>query len=389
MSCGSGSGALLPGVAEEIAARELAAAGVISSNRNFDGRLNAGVRGTFLASPPLVVAYALAGSILTDLTRQPLAEDSDGRPVFLAELWPGDSEIRETLDRALTGELFRAAYAEPADPGPEWAGIAHGDGARFDWDPASLFIRRPPFLDGGEGGAAPIVDAPILLMLGDDVTTDHISPGSAIPADTEAGRYLAAAGVPPQKFGTYIGRRANHEVMIRGTFANVRLKNELVPEREGGFTRHWPDGEAMTVFAAAERYRAERRAVVVVAGRNYGCGSSRDWAAKGVSLLGVRAVIAESFERIHRSNLVGMGVLPLQFPPGVTRLTLGLTGAETFDIPDVAAALEPGSKVRALVRRPDGSAEPVELISRVDTRREADWIRAGGVLPFVLQELAA
>ena len=389
MSCGSGSGTLNEGVAEEIAAHDLVAAGVISTNRNFDGRLNASVRGTFLASPPLVVAYAVAGSILHDLTREKLGEDADGQPVFLADIWPDDAEIRDCLDRALTEDLFRDAYQALADPGPDWHGIPYSAGPVYPWNPESMFVRRPPFLDVQEGAGAPILGARLLLLLGDDVTTDHISPGSAIPADTEAGAYLAEHGVPPQKFGTYIGRRANHEVMIRGTFANVRLRNELVPDREGGFTRHQPSGEIMTVFRAAERYRAEARPAIVIAGRNYGCGSSRDWAAKGTRMLAVRAVIAESFERIHRSNLVGMGVLPLQFPPGMSRHSLELTGNETFDIPDIAAALAPGAIVPLRLNREGGPSRTIELISRIDTRREAEWVRSGGVLSYVLNELAA
>jgi aconitate hydratase len=384
MSCGSGSGAIAEDLAKQIAERELVMAGVISSNRNFDGRLNASVRGTFLASPPLVIAYAIAGSILHDLTHDPLGGD-----VRLADIWPSDAEIREVLDRALTGDLFRSAYESPADPGPDWRNISFSDTPLYGWNPGSMFVRRPPFLDGVDDPAAPILGARPLLILGDDVTTDHISPGSAIPANTEAGAYLTEHGVALNKFGTYIGRRANHEVMIRGTFANVRLRNEMVPEREGGFTRHQPSGEAMTVFRAAERYQAERRPVIVIAGRNYGCGSSRDWAAKGTRLLGVRAVIAESFERIHRSNLVGMGVLPLQFPSGMTRRSLNLKGDETFDIADITAALTPHAKVPMRVNRSDGSSETIELISRVDTRREADWIRSGGVLSYVLEELAA
>ena len=389
MTCGSGSGSLLEGVAEEIAARYLVAAGVISSNRNFDGRLNASVRGTFLASPPLVVAYAIAGSILHDLTRDKLGDDANGEPVFLADIWPSDREIQSSLDASLTQDLFHAAYRAPADLGSEWRDIPYSAGPVYAWNPKSMFVRRPPFLSDEAGANAPILGARILLLLGDDVTTDHISPGSAIPAHTEAGAYLAEHGVTPQKFGTYIGRRANHEVMMRGTFANLRLRNELVPEREGGFTRHQPSGETMTVFQAAERYRAESRPVIVIAGRNYGCGSSRDWAAKGTSMLGVRAVIAESFERIHRSNLVGMGVLPLQFPSGISRKSLGLTGEETFDFPDISRVLEPGATIPVRLNRATGASEIVELISRVDTRREAEWVRSGGVLCYVLKELAA
>ena len=389
MSCGSGSGALAPEIADEIAAGKLAAVGLISSNRNFDGRLNASVRGTFLGSPPLMVAYAIAGSILHDLTRDKLGDDADGRPVFLADIWPDAAEIRASLDAALTGDLFQANYSTFADPGPEWAAIPFGTAPVFDWDPDSMFLRRPPFLDAAADISQPIRGARILLMLGDDITTDHISPGTTIPPNSEAGAYLAQHGVTPEKFGSYIGRRANHEVMIRGTFANVRLRNELVPDREGGFTRHQPSGETMTVFRAAERYRAEGKSTVVVAGGNYGCGSSRDWAAKGTSLLGVRAVIAESFERIHRSNLVGMGVLPLQFPAGVSRHSLGLTGTETFDIPNIAAALVPGATVSVWLNRASGISRTMTLLSRVDTRREAEWVRNGGILPYVMNELAA
>ena len=389
MACGSGSGSLLEGVAEEIASRNLVAAGLISSNRNFDGRLNASVRGTFLASPPLVVSYAIAGSILHDLTRDKLGDGPDGQPVFLSDIWPSDREIQASLDGALTEDLFQAAYRAPADLGSEWRDIPYSAGPVYAWNPKSMFVRRPPFLSDQDGAGAPILGARVLLLLGDDVTTDHISPGSAIPADTEAGTYLAEHGVAPLKFGTYVGRRANHEVMMRGTFANIRLRNELVPEREGGFTRHQPSGETMTVFRAAERYRAEGQPVIVIAGRNYGCGSSRDWAAKGTNMLGVRAVIAESFERIHRSNLVGMGVLPLQFPPGITRRSLRLTGDETFDIPDIALALQPGATISIRLNRANGVSETIELISRVDTRREAEWVRSGGVLCYVLKELAA
>jgi aconitate hydratase len=389
MTCGSGSGLLADKIAAEIAARELVAVGMISSNRNFEGRLNASIRGTFLASPPLVVAYAIAGSILNDLTREKLGDDADGRPVFLADVWPADAEIRACLDGALTQDLFLDAYGTFADPGPEWSEIPHGTAAVFPWDPESMFLRRPPFLEEPMDAEAPILGAGVLLMLGDDVTTDHISPGSTIPAHTDAAAYLAEHGVAPQKFGTYIGRRANHEVMIRGTFANVRLRNELVPGREGGFTRHHPSGDTMTIFRAAERYRAEGRSVMVVAGHNYGCGSSRDWAAKGTRLLGVRVVIAESFERIHRSNLVGMGVLPLQFPVGMSRQSIGLTGDETFDIADVSAALVPGGAVPVQLKRASGASETLALISRVDTRREAEWLRNGGVLPYVLNKLSA
>jgi aconitate hydratase len=389
MACGSGSGALAEKIATEIAARDLVAVGIISSNRNFEGRLSASVRGTFLASPPLVVAYAIAGSILNDLTREKLGDDATGRPVYLADIWPADADIRACVDRALTRDLFHDAYDRFADPGPRWSEIPFGTEPLFPWDTESLYLRRPPFLDEQMDAEAPVRGARILLMLGDDITTDHISPGGSIPPNTEAAAFLVEHGVPPPKFGTYIGRRANHEVMIRGTFANIRLRNELAPGREGGFTRHQPSGETMTVFNAAERYRAVGRPAVVVAGRNYGCGSSRDWAAKGTRLLGVRAVIAESFERIHRSNLVGMGVLPLQFLPGISRHTIGLVGDEVIDIPDIGAALAPGGTVPVCITGASGRSEILRLISRVDTRREAQWLRHGGILPYVLNELGA
>jgi len=390
MSCGSGSGALAEDVTAQIAAGQLVAAGVISSNRNFDGRLNASVRGTFLASPPLVVAYAIAGSILHDLTSEKLGDGVDGKPVTLTDIWPEDAEIRACLDQALTRDLFADAYGTLADPGPEWSEIAHGAAPAFAWDPASMFLRRPPFFDAGvQPRGASMMGARILLMLGDDVTTDHISPGNLIAAASEAGGYLTEHGVSALKMGTYIGRRANHEVMIRGTFANIRLRNELVPGQEGGVTRHQPSGEVMTVFQAAARYQAEDQPMVVVAGRNYGCGSSRDWAAKGTRLLGIGAVMAESFERIHRSNLVGMGVLPLQFPKGVSRHSLQLTGEERFDILDVDTALAPDARVPVRLHRADGRVETIVMVSRVDTRREAEWVRSGGILPYVLNELAA
>ena len=389
MSCGSGSGALADDVAAQIAEKDLVSVGLISSNRNFDGRLNAAVRATFIASPPLVVAYTLAGSILPDLTREPLGVDTQGKPVMLADIWPSDAEIRACLDGALDQALFHQAYDCFADPGPEWSNIPHSADQVLSWNPESMFLRRPPFLDATDDTAAPIRGARMLLLLGDDITTDHISPGTTVPGHTEAGRYLARNGVPEKRFGTYIGRRANHEVMVRGTFAHLRIRNELADGREGGITRHLPSGEITTVFEASERYRAEGRPVIVVAGRNYGCGSSRDWAAKGTRLLGIRAVVAESFERIHRSNLVGMGVIPLQFQDGVTRKTLGLTGEETFDIEDIDTALIPGSQVTMKVHRANGEVTDVTLNARVDTLREADWVRSGGILPYVLHELAA
>jgi aconitate hydratase len=388
MTCGSGAGPLLPATAEAIARDDLVALGVISTNRNFDGRLNAQIRGTYLASPPLVVAYAIAGTVLHDFAEAPLGLDAAGRPVWLADLWPADAEIRATLSASLDAEMFRAVYGGMADGGPEWAALPAAGGAQLAWDPASLSILPPPFLDeelatpaGAISGARP------LLILGDAVTTDHISPGGTIPPGTPAGQYLAAQGLEPRAFGTYIGRRANHAVMIRGTFASLRLRNAMAPGTEGGVTRHMPEGAVMTVFEAAERYRAEGVPLVVVAGKAYGNGSSRDWAAKGTRLLGVRAVIAEGFERIHRSNLVGMGVLPLQFPAGVDRLTLGLDGSERFDIDDPLEGFRPDGPLGLRIHRADGRCTAITLICRVETQQEALWLRAGGILPYALRRL--
>jgi aconitate hydratase len=386
MSCGSGSGALDTAILNQITDQKIVTAGIISSNRNFDGRLHSGVRGTFLASPPLVVAYAIAGSLLHDLTSDPIGRTEQGENIYLSDLWPSDDEIKACLDLSLTQDLFVEAYQTPADPGAGWSQIVSPQSSVFPWSSDSLYLKRPPFLEGRTNALAPLVGAHILLMLGDNVTTDHISPGSTIPANTDAGRYLIENGVTPQKFGTYIGRRANHDVMIRGTFANLRLQNELVPDTEGGFTLHKPSGDLLTIYDAAQRYREEGKSCIVIAGSNYGCGSSRDWAAKGTSLLGIRVIIAESFERIHRSNLVGMGVIPLQFQNGQSRKLLGLTGDETIDVPDLASALQPGAFVNIRIHSSDRVLD-IQLISRVDTRREAEWVRTGGVLPYVLKEL--
>lgn len=390
MSCGGGSGPLPDAITGEIERGALVVLGMLSSNRNFEGRLHPLVRGTYLGSPPLVVAYAIAGSVLHDLSRDPLGVDPSGAPIRLADLWPSDAEIEAVLRALPSPELFRRSYGTLADGGPGWTGLAHGAAPVFAWDPDSLYIKRPPFLDGPSAAAAPFADirgARALLLLGDDITTDHISPGGAIPPVSPAGAYLIGHGIAPAGFSTYVARRANHEVMVRGTFANIRLRNEMAPGTEGGLTRHLPDGATLTVFDAAEQYRAAGVPLVVIAGANYGCGSSRDWAAKGTALLGVRAVLAESFERIHRSNLVGMGVVPLQFAPGETRQTLVLDGCEVIDLLGFDAGLSPGMTVRARFTRPDGSARETRLLCRVDTRREADWVRQGGILPYVLHEI--
>jgi aconitate hydratase len=392
MTCGGGAGPLPEAIAAEIEAEKLVAMAVISSNRNFEGRLHPSVRGTYLASPPLVIAYAIAGSVLHDLSQDSLGVDAAGNPVTLADLWPSDAEIATVLEQSLTPDLFRREYGNMEDGGPEWQALRYGQNATFGWNPDSLYLKRPPFLDG-HGEAVPelsdITGARTLLLLGDNVTTDHISPGGIIPSETPAGQYLLENGVKPAGFSTYVARRANHEVMVRGTFANIRLRNEMAPGTEGGFTRYFPDGDITTVHDAAMRYADAKVPLVVVAGGNYGCGSSRDWAAKGTQLLGISAVIAESFERIHRSNLVGMGVLPLQFPEGVTRQTLGLDGSETFDILGLAQGLAPGEMIETRIHRQDGSSETLRLLCRVDTKREAEWVRHGGILPYVFRDILA
>ncbi len=392
MTCGGGAGPLPDVVTQQVARDNLVVLGVISTNRNFEGRLHPSVRGTYLASPPLVVAYAIAGSVLHDVAGGVLGTDASGVPVRLADLWPSDEEIDAVMARALTADLFREVYGNLADGGPEWAALPAGDAPVFAWDPNSLYLKRPPFLDAEETppqAVGDIIGARALLVLGDDVTTDHISPGGAIPPDAPAGQYLIAHGVPPAQFSSYVARRANHEVMVRGTFANIRLRNKLAPGTEGGFTRFGPGAAVTTVYDASERYRAEGVPLVVVAGSNYGCGSSRDWAAKGTRLLGIQAVIAESFERIHRSNLIGMGVMPLQLPPGRTAESLGLDGAETLDILGLSAGVTPGMTATLCVHRAGSDTVRVPLTCRVDTRVEAAWQRHGGILPHALRGLMA
>ena len=386
MTCGGGAGPLPPAVTDQVSAGDLVVLGVISTNRNFEGRLHPAIRGTYLASPPMVVAYALAGSVLQDVEHGPLGYDPAGQPVHLAELWPSDAEVQAVMDAALTPDLFAVAYGSLADGGPEWAALQPGRDPTFAWDPASLYLKRPPFLDDATPPTGDILGARPLLILGDNVTTDHISPGGAIPADAPAGRYLIAHGVEPNQFSTYVARRANHEVMIRGTFANIRLRNAMAPGTEGGFTRFMPGDEETTVHEAAERYRRDGVPLIVIAGANYGCGSSRDWAAKGTRLLGIRAVVAESFERIHRSNLVGMGVLPLQFADGIRAASLGLDGTEMFDVLGLAR-IRPGASLILRIHRAGRAPQDIALTCRVDTSVELEWLRHGGILPNALREL--
>ena len=392
MSCMGNSGPLAAPIARAIEGHDLAAVAVLSGNRNFDARVHSSVRANFLASPPLVVAYALMGSIARDMTTEPLGTDDAGCPVYLRDVWPDAQEIRDVLARTLSAGMFRSRYAGIFEGSPQWQQLTAPGGTLYDWNPASHFIVRPPYFEGMQAGTPAVGDihgARVLVMLGDMVTTDHISPIGAIPANGPAGRYLQSLGVAPRDFVNYAARRLNHHVMIRGTFANVRLRNEMTPGVEGTSALHLPDGEAMTIFEAAERYRAEGVPLLVIAGREYGAGSSRDWAAKGTELLGIKAVIAESFERIHRANLVGMGVLPLQFPPVVTRKSLELDGRERFDIEGLQGALAPKMKLRCTIVRANGNRTHVTLTARLDTRPEVEYYRHGGIVKYVLRKRIA
>jgi len=393
MTCMGNSGPLPAPIAEAIEANDLATVAVLSGNRNFEGRIHPGARANFLASPPLVVAYALAGSILTDLDKESLGEGKDGKPVYLRDLWPDPEEIRKVIGSALDAGLFRTRYATVQDGTPEWRAIRAGGGMTYDWDDDSTFIKKPPYFEEMGANPAALTDvrgARVLAVFGDMLTTDHISPIGAISRKTPAADYLESLGVQPKDFVNYASRRLNHEVMIRGTFANIRIRNDMTPDREGGFTRHLPSNEVMSIFDAAGRYQKQGVPLVVIAGAEYGAGSSRDWAAKGTRLLGVRAVIAESFERIHRSNLVGMGVLPLQFAPGLTRKTLALDGTEVFDINGISGALTPRMPVECVITRAGGKRETLILTARLDTSQEVEYFRHGGLLHYVLrQRLAA
>jgi aconitate hydratase len=393
-TCIGNSGPLLPGLSETVQANDLAVVSVLSGNRNFEGRIHPDVRMNYLASPPLVVAYALAGTMDTDLTTEPIGTDQEGRPVMLADLWPTGHEVAEAIRSSLSSDEFRTRYASVFEGDERWQSMDVSGGETFAWDEQSTYVLRPPYFEGMSKDPDPIEDVEVgrvLVLLGDSVTTDHISPAGSIRPSSPAGTYLTDHGVDRQDFNSYGARRGNHEVMIRGTFANVRLRNQLVPGVEGGVTVHLPDGEQMTIFEAAEQYRAEGVPLVVVAGKEYGSGSSRDWAAKGTRLLGVRAVLAESFERIHRSNLIGMGVLPLQFLPGESAASHGLTGRETFSIRGLQPLGEPGSPVpHELEVTADGDQGTIAIRARVrlDTPMEAEYYRHGGILPYVLRQLA-
>jgi aconitate hydratase len=395
-TCIGNSGPLPPPVAAAADEHGLALVSVLSGNRNFEGRINPDVRMNYLASPPLVVAYALAGTMDVDLTTEPLAVDPDGNDVHLRDLWPTSAEVNAIVEDALESSMFRGAYGEVFDGDELWRSLPVAEGGAYEWSDTSTYVRRPPYFDGMPEQPAPLADvegARALALLGDSVTTDHISPAGAIRPDGPAGRWLIEQGVERADFNSYGSRRGNHEVMIRGTFANVRIRNQLAPGTEGGVTVHQPSGEQMSIFDAAERYRADGVPLVVLAGKEYGSGSSRDWAAKGTALLGVRAVVAESFERIHRSNLIGMGVLPLQIRDGATLADLGIdgdsAGGATFTIRGIAGA-DPQSLLGAAldveVTSADGSTSAIPVTVRIDTPTEAAYYEHGGILPYVLRQ---
>ncbi len=393
-TCIGNSGPLPAEISQTIKDDDLVVVAVLSGNRNFEGRVNPDVRANYLASPPLVVAYALAGTMDIDLYNDPLGTGKDGQPVYLRDIWPSQKEVSDAIHSSVRSEMFRAKYAHVFDGDEAWRELPAPEGELYEWSPGSTYVKLPPyFVDMGltPPPVAEIRGARALAVLGDSITTDHISPAGSIKAQSPAGDYLKKHGVAPADFNSYGSRRGNHEVMVRGTFANIRLRNKLAPGTEGGFTRLLPDGPITSIFEASEAYQAARIPLIILAGKEYGSGSSRDWAAKGPKLLGIRAVIAESYERIHRSNLVGMGILPLQFPSGQTAESLGLTGEELFDIMGLtdllASELSGGREVQVVATVPNGSTRSFSAIVRIDTPQEIRYFQNGGILPYVLRQL--
>ena len=394
-TCIGNSGPLPMEISDAIQRRQLVACSVLSGNRNFEGRINSDVRANYLMSPPLVVAFALAGRIDIDLLHEPLGHDRDGAAVYLRDIWPSSAEVEETLATAIRSDMYRRSYGAVFEGDERWNALQVPGGDRFEWSPASTYVRRPPYFEGmskeSPKAVPEIRGARVIAVLGDSVTTDHISPAGSIKKDSPAGRYLTGQGVALTDFNSYGSRRGNHEVLVRGTFANTRIRNRLAPNTEGGVTTYLPTGEVMPIYDAAMRYQADGTALLVLAGKEYGSGSSRDWAAKGPALQGIRAVVAESYERIHRSNLVGMGILPLQFEAGESVDTLGLTGHEIFDLEGVSAAIASGfaggRTLRARARRPDGTSTDFGVTIRIDTPQEVLYYLNGGILPYVLRQL--
>jgi len=389
-TCIGNSGPLDASVEEAIAFGELVTASVLSGNRNFEARVHGSIKANFLMSPPLVVAFALAGTININLDEEPLGKDPEGNEVFLADIWPTREEIQDNILKGLKPEMFQRKYAEIETANPEWSAIESATGTVYEWNDASTYIQKPPFFDGFSmqpeaistfSGMRP------LAILGDSVTTDHISPAGAFKPETPAGKYLTERGVDPKDFNSYGSRRGNDRIMTRGTFANVRIKNLMADGKEGGFTKLQPEGEVMPIYDACQAYAKRETPLIVFGGIDYGMGSSRDWAAKGTALLGVKAVVTKSFERIHRSNLIGMGVMPLCFKEGTDAKTLDLDGTETFALLDFDDNLQPGQEVTLEVTRSDGSTEAVPLDLRIDTAMEVEYYRHGGILPYVLRNL--
>ncbi len=392
-TCIGNSGPLPEPIANAVVEGDLNVVSVLSGNRNFEGRVNPHVKSNYLASPPLCVVYALAGSMLVDVTKDPIGKDRNGKDVFLKDIWPTTKEVADTMQSALTPDMFKSRYSDVFLGTKEWQAISGAEGQTYSWDDKSTYVANPPYFHGMSktttGAVSDVIGARVMAVFGDSITTDHISPAGSIKKDSPAGKYLMEHGVAPADFNSYGARRGHHEVMMRGTFANIRIKNELVPGTEGGITKFATTGEVMPIYDAAMKYKETNTPLVVFAGKEYGTGSSRDWAAKGTTLLGVKAVIAESFERIHRSNLVGMGVLPLQFKDGQTRADLKLMGTETFDVTGVSGGIKPRMDVTLTITRADGSKQTVTLLCRIDTLDEVEYFRNGGILPYVLRNIAA
>jgi aconitate hydratase len=391
-TCIGNSGPLPEEISDTINKEDLVACAVLSGNRNFEGRVNADVRANYLASPPLVVAYALAGTLQIDLTREPLGTGKDGKPVYLKDIWPSNRDISEMMRKTLSKAMFTRKYADLFKGDAHWRKIKVDSATTFKWDRRSTYVQNPPYFVGMSRTPTPItdiVDARILGLFLDSITTDHISPAGSIKESSPAGQYLRDHQVRPVDFNQYGTRRGNHEVMMRGTFANIRIKNQMVPGVEGGITTHYPSRERMPIYDAAMRYKTEKVPLVVFAGKEYGTGSSRDWAAKGTNLLGVRAVVAQSFERIHRSNLIGMGVVPLVFEEGSSWQTVGITGDETVTIRGLSNDFKPRQRLIAEIVAADGRLKYLPLICRIDTLDELDYFKNGGILHYVLRQLAA
>ncbi|HXV73886.1 MAG TPA: aconitate hydratase AcnA, partial [Sphingomonadales bacterium] len=389
-TCIGNSGPLAEPISKAIAEKGLVVASVLSGNRNFEGRISPDVKANFLASPPLVVAYALAGSMKVDITKEPLGKDKYGKAIYLKDIWPTNAEVADMIRKVITSDMFKTRYADVFKGDDAWRAMKVAKGQTFAWDAKSTYVQNPPYFEGmakKPKALGDVAEARILALLGDSITTDHISPAGAIKKDSPAGAYLIERGVEARDFNSYGSRRGNHEVMMRGTFANVRLRNEMAEGREGGFTKHHPSGEILSIYDAAMKYRAEKVPLIIFAGKEYGTGSSRDWAAKGTLLLGVKAVVAQSFERIHRSNLIGMGVLPLEAKAGESWKSLGLTGEETVTLTGLAGGVKPKAALKLAIARSSGETIETEVTARIDTATEAAYFADGGILPFVLRGL--